>query len=172
MKGVVVESVESWCFFTAECKPTTNGPKQTHTQNAHYRCPFSLHIRCPSIYRCQALTVHFIVSIQEVGISTLSTYYTYIYVCIYINELNHNSVVMTVLRRGMRDLSVLLLGRTLSFTSQGEMSSSRLVSPEDLLLFMMLLVKWLLVSGWLLMVLFLLTELDLARLEAAKGNLK
>jgi hypothetical protein len=82
----------------------------------------------------------------------------------------------------MRDLSLrLLLVMTLSLTSQGEMSSSRLVSPEDLsdrkllLLFMLLplvvVVKWLLgslllVVSWLLMVLFLTTELDLARLEA------
>ena len=59
-------------------------------------------------------------------------------------------MVMTVLRRGMReDLSFLLLAMTLSFTSQGEMSSSRLVSPDlsDLLLMMLpLVVKWLFVS--------------------------
>ena len=75
------------------------------------------------------------------------------------------------------DLSFLLLAMTLSFTSQGEMSSSRLVSPDlsDLLLMMLpLVVKWLFVSllllvlSWLLMVLLRTTdELDLARLEAA-----
>ena len=85
---------------------------------------------------------------------------------------------MTVLRRGMReDLSFLLLAMALSLTSQGEMSSSRLVSPDlsDLLLMMLpLVVKWLFVSllllvlSWLLMVLLRTTdELDLARLEAA-----
>ena len=85
---------------------------------------------------------------------------------------------MTVLRRGMReDVSFLLLAMALSLTSQGEMSSSRLVSPDlsDLLLMMLpLVVKWLFVSllllvlSWLLMVLLRTTdELDLARLEAA-----
>ena len=87
---------------------------------------------------------------------------------------------MTVLRRGMReDLSFLLLAMALSLTSQGEMSSSRLVSPDlsDLLLMMLplvVVVKWLFVSllllvvSWLLMVLLRTTdELDLARLEAA-----
>ena len=82
------------------------------------------------------------------------------------------------MRRGMReDLSFLLLAMALSLTSQGEMSSSRLVSPDlsDLLLMMLpLVVKWLFVSllllvlSWLLMVLLRTTdELDLARLEAA-----
>ena len=75
------------------------------------------------------------------------------------------------------DLSFLLLAMALSLTSQGEMSSSRLVSPDlsDLLLMMLpLVVKWLFVSllllvlSWLLMVLLRTTdELDLARLEAA-----
>ena len=77
------------------------------------------------------------------------------------------------------DLSFLLLAMTLSFTSQGEISSSRLVSPDlsDLLLMMLplvVVVKWLFVSllllvlSWLLMVLLRTTDvLDLARLEAA-----
>jgi hypothetical protein len=79
-------------------------------------------------------------------------------------QTNHNSVVMTVLRRGIRDLS--LRFTTLSFTSQGEMSSSSALVGLLLLmmLFPLLVVKWLL--GSLLIVLFLTTELDLAREEA------